>query len=83
MSSLIWSGQISRDEALEEMSKSDYPVELQEEDRRLVEEKLGISHEEFEKIMSSPAKCFWDYPSYKKIFKNKQFMSIYHTLKRR
>jgi len=83
LSSLIWSGQISRDDALEEISKSDYPVKLQEQDRRLVEEKLGISHEEFEKIMSAPAKSFWDYPSYKKIFKNKQILSLYHALKRR
>jgi len=83
LSSLIWSGQISRDEALAEMSKPDYPEELQEQDRKLVEEKLGISHEEFEKIMDAPIKSFWDYPSYKKIFKNKQLLSVYHALKRR
>ena len=83
VSSLIWSGQMSRNEALEEMSKSDYPVELQEDDRRLVEEKLGISHKEFEKIMSELPKTFWNYPSYKKIIKNKQLLSVYHALKRR
>ncbi|HUV60020.1 MAG TPA: N-acetyl sugar amidotransferase [Desulfatiglandales bacterium] len=83
LSSLIWSGQMSRDDALEEMTKPDYPLELQEQDRRLVEEKLGISHEEFEKIMCEPPKSFWDYPSYKKIFKNKQILSVYHALKRR
>jgi len=83
LSSLIWSGQMSMDDALEEISKPDYPVELQEQDRKLVEEKLGISHEEFEKIMCKPAKSFWDYPSYKKIFKNKQLLSVYHALKRR
>ena len=65
------------------MTKPDYPVDLQEQDRRLVEEKLGISHEEFEQIMNSPVKNFWDYPSYKKMFKNKQLLSVYHALKRR
>lgn len=83
LSSLIWSGQISRDEALEEMTKPNYPVELQEQDRRLVEEKLGIYHEEFDKIMCAPTQSFWDYPSYKKIFKNKQLLAVYHALKRR
>jgi len=83
LSSLVWSSQISRDDALEEMTKSDYPVELQKKDRMLVEKKLGISQEEFEKIMSAPAKSFWDYPSYKKIFKNKLLLSMYHALKRR
>lgn len=83
LSSLIWSGQMSRDEALEEISKADYPVKLQEEDRRLVEEKLGISHEEFETIMNEPTKSFWDYPSYKKIFKYKKLLSVYHKLKLR
>ena len=83
LSSLVWSCQISRDDALEEMTKSDYPAELQEQDRKLVEKKLGISHEEFDKIMNYPVRSFWDYPSYKKIFKNKLFLSIYHAQKHR
>jgi len=82
LSSLIWSGQISRDDALEEMTKPDYPAELQDQDREFVEGKLGISHEEFEQIMNSSVKSFWDYPSYKKKFKNKQLLSVYHSLKR-
>jgi len=83
LSSLVWSCQISRDDALEEMTKSDYPAELQEQDRKLVEKKLGISHEKFDKIMNYPVRSFWDYPSYKKIFKNKLFLSIYHAQKHR
>ena len=83
LSSLIWSGQISRNDALEEITKADYSMELRDQDRGFVEEKLRISHEEFEQIMNSPVKNFWDYPSYKKIFKNKQLLSVYHALKRR
>jgi len=83
LSTLTWSGQLSRDDALEEMTKPDYPLELQEQDRMLVEKKLGISHEEFDELMNYPAKSFWDFPSYKKIFKNKQLLLLYHALKRR
>jgi N-acetyl sugar amidotransferase len=83
LSSLIMSGQISREMALEEMEKSDYSIELQEEDKTFVVKKLGITHDEFEAIMHSAPLSFWDYPSYKKIFHNqKWFMSIYHSLKR-
>lgn len=81
LSSLIWSGQISRHNALEEMEKPDYPKELQEQDRRLVEEKLEMSREEFEQVMNETPRSFWDYPSYKKIIKNKYLLSAYHMLK--
>lgn len=83
LSSLIWSGQISRQTALEEMGKDDYPAELKEQDKEFVIKKLGISCEEFERIMRLPVKSFWDYPSYKKIFyRYKKLIAIYHLLKR-
>lgn len=83
LSSLIWSGQISRAEAIREMEKNDYPEELQKQDKEFVIKKLGISEEEFEQIMNSPCKNFYDYPSYKKSFyRYKWLISIYHYLKR-
>ena len=83
LSSLIISGQMSRQAALEEMKRSDYPIELQNEDREFVIKKLGITGDEFKEIMNAKALSFWDYPSYKKIFgKHRWFMSIYHSLKR-
>jgi N-acetyl sugar amidotransferase len=84
LSSLVWSGQITREKALEEMEVDDYPLGLQEEDREYVIKKLGISPEEFEKIMSEHPKSFWDYPSYKSmpIFHSKQVLAFYHRLKR-
>ena len=82
LASLIWSGQITRDHALEEMNKTDYPEELQQQDKEFVIKKLGITSDEFSGIMSLPPKSFWDYPSYKKIFKNKALLSFYHSLKR-
>lgn len=83
LSSLIWSGQISRKDALQELNDFTYSSELQEQDREFVIKKLSISNEEFEVIMNQPPKTFYDYPSYKKIFyKYRWLISIYHILKR-
>ena len=83
LSSLVWSGQMSREQAIKEMAEVDYPLELQEQDKKFVLKKLGISNEEFEQIMHQPHKSFWDYPSYKKTFgQYKWLISIYHSLKR-
>lgn len=83
LSGLIWSGQLTRERALEEMKHSDYPEELQQQDKEYVIKKLEITRETFEAIMAKPPKSFWDYPSYKKDFyKYKWLISIYHGLKR-
>lgn len=83
LSSLIWSGQVSRAYALQEMAKSDYPQELQKEDREFAIKKLEINDEEFERIMNEQPKTFWEYPSYKRIFsRHRWLISIYHSLKR-
>lgn len=83
LSSLVWSGQISREEALREIGRIDYPVELQEQDREYVIKKLGLSFQEFDEIMNLPTHTFWDYPSYKKVFsRHRWLISKYHALKR-
>ena len=83
LSSLIWSGQISRDEALKEMSENEYTEDMQRQDREYVIKKFGISEGEFDALMNSPAKSFWDYPSYKKYFyQYKWLIKCYHRLKR-
>jgi N-acetyl sugar amidotransferase len=64
LSSLICSGEITRDEALAELQKPPYPDELQAADKEYVAKKLGITDEEFERIMCAPPKHFEDYPSY-------------------
>lgn len=82
-SSLIWSGQMPRQAALDDMAKSDYPPELQKQDMEFVFKKLEMTGEEFERIMKQDTKSFWDYPSYKRIFYNhKWLLSAYHSLKR-
>jgi len=83
LSSLVWSGQISRDEALKGMSENEYTEDMQRQDRDYVVKKFGISTEGFDMLMNSPAKSFWDYPSYKKYFyKYSWLIEYYHKLKR-
>jgi N-acetyl sugar amidotransferase len=64
LSSLICSGEITREQALAELVAPPYPAELQASDREYVIKKLGISEAEFEQIMSAPPKRFDEYPSY-------------------
>jgi hypothetical protein len=64
LSSLICSGEITRDEALAELEKPTYPEAMQAEDREYVIKKLGITEPELDRIMSAPPKKFEDYPSY-------------------
>lgn len=67
LSSLIVSGQITREEALNELKKPLYDKDELQEDKEFVSKKLGISLEEFEDIMLQENKTFLDYPSdYKK-----------------
>ena len=54
LSNLIWSGQISREEALSELSLPIYPIRLQETDKQYVIKKLELTLQEFENIMKMP-----------------------------
>ena len=65
LSTLISSGQITREEALDEINKDPYPSEeLENEDKNYVIKKFGITPQEFDRIMNLPKKTIWDYPSY-------------------
>jgi len=64
LSSLICSGEMTREEALQELEKPPYPLDMQEADRVYVVKKLGLTEDEFERIMKLPKKTIFDYPSY-------------------
>jgi len=64
LSALTMSGEITRDQALNEIKKPPYDVEKMKEDRIFVMKKLGLSKTEFDSIWNSPNKIFKDYPSY-------------------
>ncbi len=81
LSSLILSSQMSREEALVKVEESDYPDELQSQDRDFVIKKLRITEEEFHEIMKSPIRTFWDYPSYKRLMTRLGFMRFYRLVR--
>ncbi|MDQ3193228.1 MAG: N-acetyl sugar amidotransferase [Bacteroidota bacterium] len=64
LSTLICSGQISKEEALEEMKKSPYEENMLREDMDFVLKKFNLTETEFNEIMKLPIKAHTDYPSY-------------------
>lgn len=81
LSTLICSGQITREQALNEMKKPAYPEDMLREDREYVIKKLGITPEEFEEIMNAPVKNYKDYPNDEQ--KLKFIYSVYNKLRGR
>jgi N-acetyl sugar amidotransferase len=64
LASLICSGQMTREEALEELKKPIYDADKLIEDKEYVVKKLGMTEQEFDAYMQEPAKSHLDYPSY-------------------
>ena len=58
---MILSGHIKREEALERLKE---PYKYNAEDVLYVLNKLGLSKEDFNEILSAPIKSFKDYPTY-------------------
>lgn len=76
LSTLVCSGEITRQEALQEMSKPPYEAEQLEQDKEYVIKKFGLTTDEFEAIMQAPVRRHGDYPSHHFFFHQLQ------TLKR-
>lgn len=66
LSSLVCSGERTREAALAELRQEPYPAELQKQDREYVIKKLALTPEDFDRIMALPPRRFEDYPSYEK-----------------
>ena len=67
LASLINAGQMSRDEALEELSRPTYDPQMQADDKEFVAKKLGVSTTELEQIFRLPNKDYTDYASNAKL----------------
>jgi N-acetyl sugar amidotransferase len=67
LSTLIASGQMTRNQALEILQKDPYTPEELREEKEYIISKLGLTEEEFDDIMNLPVKFHWDYPSYRKL----------------
>jgi N-acetyl sugar amidotransferase len=62
-SSLICTGDVSRDSAVEQLQSKPYDAERIEEDKQYIAKKLGVSRDEFDDILRLPAKWSWEYPN--------------------
>lgn len=63
LSSMIVAKQISRDEALNELSKPLYDAHELKEDMLFIEKKLGLKLGELKELMNLPNKFYTDYPN--------------------
>jgi hypothetical protein len=61
LSNLIFSHQLTKDEALIELDKPIYPIQLLQTDKEFVCKKLGITQEELQIYINSPAKMHSEY----------------------
>ncbi|MEW6273926.1 MAG: N-acetyl sugar amidotransferase [Bacillota bacterium] len=69
LSSLILSGQMTREEALEELKKPPYPnEELLQADMAYIAERLGLSLSEWKGILALPPRRHEDFPSNRFLF---------------
>lgn len=69
LSSLIYSGQLTRAAALREIGGQIYTPDREREDREYVLKKLGLSPAEFEEYLGTPPRSHYDFPSYDKIYR--------------
>lgn len=68
LSTLICSGQMTRDEALAKMRTSVYEEALLRQDTQFVLKKFGLTPAEFEAIVKAPSKTARDYPNHHFLF---------------
>lgn len=76
LSSLIMSGQWTRQEALKELKKPLYDRKILKDDIEYVAKKFGIGTDELNKLLKQPNKYFSDYPSYQKDWYYKILLSL-------
>lgn len=62
-SSLIVTGQLAREDALEMLKQPPYPVEEAMQDMEYIANKLGLTRDEFQEIMKGENKTYRDYKS--------------------
>ncbi len=68
-SSLILTGQMARDEALEKLRKPAYNPETIEDEFNYIATKLGITSEELREYFNMPKKFYWDYKNQQSVFR--------------
>jgi hypothetical protein len=82
LSTLICSGQITREQALDELTKEPCPSNILAEDKAYVLKKFGLSENEFDRLMALPPKTHKDYPSFDFLFNGGYRTGILRFVKR-
>lgn len=81
LSNLIFSGQITKTEALKSLQTSPYPSEaMLMDDYEFVLKKLGFDHQEFQKLMDKPRKEHTDYKVLKGFWERFPYLKIFRPL---
>jgi N-acetyl sugar amidotransferase len=76
LATLIGSGQISKEQAIEELKKPIYDETILKSDYDFVIKKLGLTNEQFAAIMQTPPKSHTDYPVEKEIYDRMPILKI-------
>lgn len=71
LASLIVSGQITRDEALQELSRDNVSDEIRRQDTAFVAKKLGIRQDEMDAVLASPGVSYKAYPTEETLYNAK------------
>lgn len=80
LSNLIFSGQLTKDDALKELSQPIYPKAVFEHDLYFVIKKLGYTKEEFDIYLNTPAVPHSDYKMSLSIFDEYSILKPFKTL---
>jgi N-acetyl sugar amidotransferase len=76
LSDLINSGQLTREQALEEVAKEPYAAELQAQDLRYVAKKFELTEAQFAELMALPPRSFREFPNnYATVERLKRFVN--------
>ncbi|MCW3835408.1 N-acetyl sugar amidotransferase [Sphingomonas canadensis] len=85
LSSLVSTGEITRDQARAKLQQPTYDEQLQEDDCAFVAKKLGFTRAEFDAIMAAPPASFADFESWEKRLTGPFFNAarkVYRTMKK-
>lgn len=79
LSSLICSGEITREAALRELEQPTYAPDLQRADTEYVMKKFGLAQAEFDAIMHAPKRTFDEFSSHWKLRNGRAFRAALRT----
>lgn len=83
LSDLIFSGQITKEQALDELQRPAYPQEIFDQDYEFVIKKLGLTKTDFEEYLKSPAVNHSKYKMNQTIFDEFPALRIFKPILRR